>query len=134
MYDLKTVRPTPQDLGTRTGFVGVNVPIARLLERVIAERQQGRLEGMTFTDCVIVGPGVVVPDQATTLANCNLGNVKGDIRNLFLRSTGPMITGCISLIGCRFEGCLFSGVGFAGNEHYVEAMIRELSPRNGSQA
>jgi len=131
MYDMKTLRPTPTDLGTRREFVGVNVPISRLLERVIAERQQGRLEGMTFTDCVIVGPGVVVPDQTTILANCNLGNVKGDVRNLLLRSTGPMITGCISLVGCRFDGCLFTGVGFAGNEHYVEAMVRELSGSTG---
>ena len=134
MYDLKTVRPTPQDLGTRTEFVGVNIPIVRLLERVIAERQQGRLEGMTFIDCIIVGPGVVVPDQATTLTNCNFGVAQGDVRNLFLRSTGPLITGCISLVSCRFEGCLFRGVGLAGNDNYVEAMIRELSAADGASS
>ncbi|OYW38830.1 MAG: hypothetical protein B7Z42_07285 [Brevundimonas sp. 12-68-7] len=58
-----------------------------------------------------------------------MGDTSGDVRNLFLRAAGPMMAGCIALPGCSFEGCLFMGVGFAGNDAFVDGFTALLTRR-----
>ena len=127
MYDLDTIGPPPENLASRVVFDKVRVPMSRLAEAAnlgglaLADRQ--------FKDCVIIGPCVVVPAADTTFTNCTMGQTSGDIRNLFLRAAGPMITGGIPLPGCSFDGCLFLGVGFAGDDAFVDAFVKLLGDK-----
>ena len=129
MYDLNATGPTPADLGTRTEFHKVLVPLTTLAE---AAGKSGRtLDGRRFVDCVIHGPCVLVPGSDTRFEHSSLGETHGDVRNLFLRAVGPLITGCIPVNGCVFEGCIFIGVGFAGNDAFVENFVSTLEGRTG---
>jgi hypothetical protein len=124
MYNLETVGPPPENLSTRVVFENVRVPMLHLADAVntsglpLADRQ--------FKDCVIIGPCVVVPAADTVFTHCTMGQPSGDVRNLFLRAAGSRITGGIPLPGCRFEGCLFVGVGFAGDDSFVDAFVKLL--------
>ncbi|MFN3932476.1 MAG: hypothetical protein ACK4JY_12075 [Brevundimonas sp.] len=126
------VNPTPEDLVTPTVFDGVLIPLSALVEaRRTTDRP--RIEGLTFRNCVIQGPAVLVPNSTTTFESCNLGEAAGDRRNLFLKAVGPMIIGGLSAAGCQFESCVFLGVGFAGNEAMIEQFVGHLAA-GGAQA
>ncbi len=120
------VKPTPSDLVTPTAFEDVLIPMSALVEaRRVTDRP--RIEGMTFRNCLIQGPAVLVPTATTKFDNCNLGEVAGDRRNLFLKAMGPMIIGGVSVAGCHFESCVFVGIGFAGNDAMVDQFISHLA-------
>ena len=127
MYDVNNTAPTPDDLATRTEFKGVLVPITRLMESLMEKRGQPSLAGYQFVDCIIRGPGVIIPAAATKFSHCNMGETAGDVRNLFLRAAGPKIVGAISVDGATFEGCLFVGVGFAGDDAFVDSFSTMLA-------
>lgn len=127
MFDLETTGPVPTDLGTRLVFEKARIPLVQLVEALEAAGQT--LTGRRFVDCVVHGPCVVVPANETKFDNCNLGNVEGDVRNLFLRAAGPMIIGAIPLNDSHFDGCIFMGVGFAGHDDFVDAFIDILTPK-----
>jgi len=121
------VNPTPSDLVTPTVFDGVFIPVTALVEaRRVTDRP--RIEGVTFRNCLLQGPAVLVPTTTTKFDNCNLGEVAGDRRNLFLKAMGPMIIGGVSVAGCQFESCTFVGVGFAGNDSMIDQFISHLAP------
>ncbi|WP_309627253.1 hypothetical protein [Brevundimonas sp.] len=126
MYDLDNTDPVPHDLGTRLVFEKERIPLAQLVDALEAAGQT--LTGRRFVDCVIHGPCVVMPATETKFDNCNLGDVAGDVRNLFLRSAGPMVIGAIPLNDSHFDGCIFMGVGFAGHDDFVNAFIDILTP------
>lgn len=127
MYDVNTTGPVPTDLGTRTEFSKVLVPFHRLVDAVL-ENGGGKIEGYRFTDCIIRGPAVLIPGPDTRFIDSNLGDVSGDVRNLFLRATGPKIIGAVPVNGCVFQGCAFVGVGLAGDDVFVERFMASLSP------
>ena len=127
MYDLHTTGPIPDDLGTRLVFEKERIPLVQLVEALEVASQT--LKGRRFVDCVVHGPCVVIPANETKFDNCNLGDVAGDVRNLFLRAAGPMIIGGVPLNDSHFDGCIFMGVGFAGDDAFVDAFIDLLTPR-----
>jgi len=125
MYDLSNTGPVPDDLGTRTVFEKVRVPIMQMVEA--ADVSGLSIRGRRFIDCVISGPAVVIPMNDTVFDSCNMGETAGDVRNLFLRAAGPKIVGAIPLPGCVFEGCVFVGIGFAGDDGFVDRLASTLS-------
>ena len=127
MYDLDNTGPVPDDLGTRLVFEKERIPLGHLVEALEVAGQT--LTGRRFVDCVVHGPCVVIPANETKFNQCNLGDVAGDVRNLFLRAAGPMIVGGIPLNDSVFDGCIFMGVGFAGDDAFVDAFIDLLIPR-----
>lgn len=127
MPDLNTIGPVPGDLGVRTHFEKVRVPLVHLIEAIDAAG--GTLRGRRFVECVIHGPCVVIPGAETRFEHCNLGDVAGDLRNLFLRAAGPLIIGGIPLHDSVFEGCIFMGVGIAGDDAFVDRFIETLTPK-----
>jgi len=127
MYDLNATGPTPADLAVRMEFEKVVVPLYELVTG--AEKAGLRIDGRRFVDCVIHGPCVIIPNADTRFENCNLGDVAGDVRNLFLRPAGPMIIGGLQVNNCVFDGCIFLGVGFTGDDRFVEQFIASLDGR-----
>ena len=130
MYDIAKTKPIPADLGARRRYHGELVPIARLMDAVI--EAGGDLKGYSFVDCIVRGPAVLIPGPTTELIDCNLGEVSGDVRNLFLQAAGPLIIGAIPVEGCRFEGCLFIGLGLAGNSEFIASMSASLKQSGGA--
>lgn len=125
MYDMDTVKPTPEDLGTRKAFHGVVVFIPALIEAATAGNTP--IEGRRFTDCVIMGPAILSPGAGTLFNGCNFGDVGGDPRNLLVRPAGSMIIGALSVAGCVFEGCLLNGVGLVGDDGFIERFLGGLN-------
>ncbi len=124
MYDLQNTKPVPADLGQRDRYAGELIPLGRLFDALIG--RGGSFQGIVFTDCVIRGPAVIIPGATTQFVNSNLGDVAGDVKNLFLQAAGPRIIGGIPVDGCVFEGCLFVGVGFAGDATFIANMTASL--------
>lgn len=77
------------------------------------------IEGKTFTDCLIEGPGVVAVMNETFFESCAMGTAS-DIRSLLYRpvSTTKM-SGVIGVSNCRFVRCRFAQVGFTGSEELL---------------
>lgn len=128
MYDLNTIGGVPADLGSGTTFRNARIPLLQLIEALAAGGRS--LNGLTFVDCVIQGPCVIVPAGQTRFDDCNMGNDTGDVRNLFLRAAGPSIIGAVMVTDCAFQGCLLLGVGFAGDDAFVDAFIDQLTPKD----
>lgn len=85
------------------------------------------IEGRTFTDCLIEGPGVLLPLEGCHFDGCNMGDAHGDPRNLMLQPVGPQrVTGAIPLKDCKFINCRFLGVGFTGSKAYLDEMVAAL--------
>jgi hypothetical protein len=134
MIDPKTLASLPDDALTRTEFRDTLVPLSRLVEMRMEAGQAGGVNGNVFVGCVIRGPGVVVPDSETNFDRCIMGETHGDIRNLFVLSQGPRISGAIAVHGCRFESCQFVGIGFAGDQGFVDHFVSNLSGKAGAAA
>jgi hypothetical protein len=131
MYDVKNTGPIPTDLGTRIEFNKVLVPLAQLFDATIEGGSVG-VRGRRFVDCIIRGPAVILPNQGTSFVDCNMGDVSGDVRNLFLKPAGPKIIGGIPVDDCLFQGCLFFAVGFAGPDAFIDGFATSLgAPRKG---
>ncbi len=106
----------------------MRIPFIRLVE---AADESGRpIAGRRFVNCLILGPCVLGPGEATRFDHCSLGDAQGDVRNLFLCGAGPLMCGVVSIDGCVFEGCAFAGVGFAGTEAFVDAFVAALSRKD----
>lgn len=121
MYDIQNTGPTPSDLGVRDEFKGVYISIPALLEAVVASGYP--IEGRRFRDCVLMGPAILAMDDKTRLVNCQFGAVEGEERNLFVRPAGNAVVGAVSIAGCHFEGCLFTGLGFLGDDGFIETFL-----------
>ncbi|WEK57651.1 MAG: hypothetical protein P0Y52_14075 [Candidatus Brevundimonas phytovorans] len=85
------------------------------------------IENLTFTECLIEGPAVLLPLAGCTFDGCNMGDAHGDPRNLLLQPVGPQrVTGAIPLKNCKFINCRFLGVGFTGTPAYLDEMVSAL--------
>ena len=85
------------------------------------------VENRTFIDCLIEGPGVLLPLEGCHFDGCNMGDAQGDPRNLLLQPAGPQrVTGAVPLKHCTFINCRFLGVGFTGSKAYLDEMTAAL--------
>lgn len=80
------------------------------------------IEGKTFTDCVIEGPGLLAVLANTHFENCALG-VTTDMRNLLYTPVGrEKLSGVIGMANCRFLRCRFVQVAFTGSDELIEQL------------
>lgn len=124
----KTVSPPPADLTGQT-FEGALIPLPAMIEARLAVGKRD-IRGVEFTDCVIRGPGILVPGPDSNFIDSNLGDVEGDVRNIFLRAEGPLIIGAINADGCQFLRCQFVGVGFSGDNAFIDQFVTLLSAKS----
>ena len=81
------------------------------------------IDGKTFTDCVIEGPGVMAVMNETSFDNCAMGTTT-DVRNLLYRPLSTTkLAGVIGVSNCRFLRCRFVQVGFTGSEDLLEQLL-----------
>ncbi|AZH79446.1 hypothetical protein CSX12_13865 [Microbacterium sp. Y-01] len=79
------------------------------------------IEGVTFRDCLVLGPAIVIPMSETSITN---GVFTGDPEALFweLNPARELVIGAIGLVSCEFDGCRFERVGFAGGVDVLHAL------------
>lgn len=90
-------------------------------------RQGNLIVGVTFEDCTIIGPAVVVP-TATSFSGCGF-NVAGNVESILWVVTPERdpVVGAIGLSGCSFVRCKFEKIGIAGRPDDIAMWRRSLS-------
>ena len=86
----------------------------------------GNIEGRTFIECLIEGPGILLPLGGCHFDACNMGEAHGDPRNLMVKPLADRVTGTIPIQNCKFIRCRFLGVGFTGEQAFLDEMIAGL--------
>jgi len=83
------------------------------------------LDGYTFKDCAIDGPGVIAAVNAVGFRNCDFGRISA-VADLLFSPKGQHLTGAIGFSNTTFENCRFDMVGFTGNEEFLADFERSL--------
>jgi hypothetical protein len=95
---------------------------------------QMAIEGKTFTECLIEGPGVMAVMNGTTFENCAMGTTS-DVRNLLFKPVSrTKLAGVIGMSNCRFVRCRFVQIGFTGSDELIEQMAEGVKIRSGHPA
>jgi len=83
------------------------------------------LEGLTFQNCRIIGPAVLVPQNSSFL-HCGWD---GDLDAIFweLPPTRTYIVGGVGVTNCTFSACTFTMIGLAGTADLRRLMESALS-------
>jgi hypothetical protein len=89
----------------------------RLCELVAGD---GVLDGHTFVECHIKGPAILALLGEPVLTDCDFGGDASQILWEVDTKTRPSVVGVIVADHCTFVGCVFEGVGFAGDHELIE--------------
>lgn len=80
------------------------------------------IDGKTFTDCLIEGPGVMAVMNGTVFDNCAMGATT-DVGALLYKPVGKTkMAGVIGVSNSRFVRCRFVQIGFTGSDELVEQL------------
>ena len=90
------------------------------------------IKGKVFKDCLIEGPGLLVPVSGCSFDGCNMGAVK-DANSLFYAPRGSVLVGAVPFEDCQFINCRFSQVAFTGHAESMDAMAKGLTSLAGDQ-
>lgn len=83
------------------------------------------IAGVTFQDCLILGPAILGLQGSGTLSHCIF---EGGPEQMFWEvPEGSFRIGAIGLIDCHFVGCRFEGIGFAAPRGVIDEFLRGLS-------
>lgn len=78
------------------------------------------IEGVTFENCQIVGPAVVVLLDGITMSGCNFeGDAESVVWPIGSRSR---VMGAVGLKDCTIVGCQFQRIGIAIRDDQMDAM------------
>jgi len=88
------------------------------------------IRGVTFTNCRIEGPAVMLVVGGCRFEGVDFGNPNGDIRNLVLRPESPTaVIGAIAVQDCAFRGGHLIGVGYTGGASFLDQILALGTPR-----
>ena len=90
------------------------------------------IEGRTFTECQIDGPAVMMPVGGVQFNGCAMG-LTSDPITLVLKPMGSHAAGVIAVKDCKFERCRFNGIGFAGDDAFIETFKTIMSQTGAVQ-
>lgn len=114
--------PAATDL-TATVFEKVTVNLYDLFRETV-RGGKARVRNITFNDCRLEGPIVMVVMGRCTFEATNFGYSGGDVRALTIRSGAPgKIVGALPFEDCTFNGCGFVAVGFAGASEFLDQIV-----------
>ncbi len=112
----------PVDYGADV-FDGVAVSLFELYRARVA-RKQPIITGVTFRDCRIEGPAVLLVIDGCNFDGVNFTASKGDMRNIVLHPASPTsVTGALPIKDCTFRGGHFFGVGFTGAPTFLQQLL-----------
>ncbi len=114
---------------TGPNFRDLNLWLPELFRLNLQRTRQNVMHGMTFTNCQIEGPAVIVALGGVQFDACNLGDAKGDMRTLLLRPlAADKVTGAVALQDCRFVDCDFYAIGYTGPESFLQQLLQVPTP------
>ena len=129
MTDQAPPRPVEQrEMDPRaTEFTGGHFALFDLYRANIQAGGGAIIEGRTFTDCYIEGPGVMLVLEGTHFDSTGFGPSGGDIRGMLFRSlNGKMAIGAIPVRNCTFRNCQFHTLGFTGNDALLQMLVEQV--------
>jgi len=80
----------------------------------------GELRDVTFLNCRITGPAVIVPIDSV-IQNSNLGAPLDHVLWRVPRDRAPFV-GAIVAFNCTFDGCTFVNIAFAGSPKFLAGL------------
>ena len=83
------------------------------------------IEGVTFTNCSLIGPAVLVPVGDTTISHCEFPS---DIDAFLWPVERPRVIGGIALLDCVLTQCKFDMLGLAAAPDMIAQIRAELNP------
>lgn len=85
------------------------------------------LNGLTFINCSVVGPGVLVPVANVSFQHCSWGSP--DLQAIFwlIEPGRTFVVGGIGVQDCTFSACRFDQVGVAGDEGLRKILSQGVS-------
>jgi len=85
---------------------------------------QSILTGITFENCRIEGPAVMLVVGGCTFDATDFGPANGDIRTLVLRPASPTgVVGAIPVRDCRFSSCQLFAIGYTGGDTFLNQIL-----------
>lgn len=72
------------------------------------------LEGLTFQNCQIIGPAILVPQGRTSLIHCTWDAPGADAVFWEIPVTRRFVVGAVAVLDCTFSACRFLNVGLGG--------------------
>lgn len=84
---------------------------------------EAKVEDRVFMGCAITGPAVVVP-LATSLVDSTFDGTPDSVL-WEIPDRRTLVLGAIGLIRCRFYGCTFTNIGFAGKAPFIAEMRKQ---------
>jgi len=85
------------------------------------------LEGLTFQNCRIIGPAVLVPQGQTSLVHCGFDTPNVDAVFWDIPPTRSFVVGAIAIVDCTFSSCTFSQIGLGGPPELRQMLEQALS-------
>ena len=85
------------------------------------------LEDLTFQNCRIIGPAVLVPLAGGSIHHCTFDTSEG-VDSIFweIPATRTSVVGAVGLVNCHFSACTFVGIGIAGPRELRERLEADL--------
>jgi hypothetical protein len=85
---------------------------------------QSTLTGITFENCRIEGPAVMLVVGGCKFDAVDFGFAGGDIRTLLLRPVSPNgVVGAIPVRDCAFHGGQLFAIGYTGGEGFLNQLL-----------
>lgn len=81
------------------------------------------IQGMTFENCALIGPAVVV-FQNCTVQSCAFQGSEDEI--LWPLAGRLSVVGAVAFVGCTIVGCRFERIGVTGTDHDLQTMRASL--------
>jgi len=73
------------------------------------------LDGLTFRNCQIIGPAILIPQGRTGFAHCRWDAPDLDALFWEILPTRAAVVGAVVAHDCMFSACNFTQVGIAGS-------------------
>ena len=125
--------PLPAGITRATDFLAASYEnqAVSLVDLLRARMVSGQavIRDVTFKNCRIEGPGVVLV-LGCHFEGSDFGNPAGDIRNLILRpASQTSVIGAIPVDACTFTLCQFVGLGYTGVDQFLDQIIAIGTPQ-----
>lgn len=83
------------------------------------------IEGVSFRNCRIMGPGIVVPLGDTSIINCSFPDPV-DSFIWVITEERDSVYGAMGFVDCQFIGCVFeASVGLAGPQSLKDTILAD---------